>query len=103
MFASLEGKRGEGFERKKEQVEEIEDNGRRGFWGLLFLFKIQNAPYLQELKNCIDRGFWGILEGSYDFFKFNLCCYNILKIKNILRLDYNSPKNHSLTKYERFF
>jgi len=24
------------------------------------------------------------LEGLYEFFKFNLCCFNILKIKNIL-------------------
>jgi len=37
---------------------------------------------LRELKNCI---WWGL----YEFFKFNLCNYNILKIKNILIISIN--------------
>jgi len=36
LFASLEGKRGEGLEKRKEYVEEIDDIGRRGFWGVYF-------------------------------------------------------------------
>ena len=39
-----------------------------------------------ELKNCIREGFWrgDVWDGLYEFFKFNLCCYNILEIKSIL-------------------
>ena len=42
-----------------------------------------------ELKNCIGGEFWGVWEGLYECFKFNLCCYNILKIKNILIISLN--------------
>ncbi len=45
---------------------------------------IKNPPHLGELKNCNGGGFWRVMEGLYEFFKFNLCCYNILKIKSIL-------------------
>ena len=31
----------------------------------------------------------GGLEDLYEFFKFNLCCYNIFKIKNILIININ--------------
>jgi len=30
-----------------------------------------------------------VLEGLYEFFKFNLCCYNILEIKNVLIISIN--------------
>ena len=44
---------------------------------------------MEELKNCIGGGFWGVWENLYEFFKFNLCSYNILKIKNILIISIN--------------
>jgi len=70
---SLEEKRGDGFGKKrKERVEEIEDFGRGGLWGT-------------------KKFYWKrILEGLYGFFKFNLCYYNILKIKIILIININS-------------
>jgi len=57
-------------------MEEIENIGRRGFGGLIFLRNIK--PSLGEVKNCIGGGFWGVWEGLYEFFKFNICYYNIL-------------------------
>ena len=59
-----------------------------GFGGSFF-FIILNPPHLWELKNCIGGEFWRILEGLHEFFKFNLCSYNILKIKNILIISIN--------------
>ena len=44
---------------------------------------------MEELKNCIGGGFWRILEDLYEFFKFNLFSYSILKIKNILIISIN--------------
>ena len=49
-----------------------------------FLLIIKNPPHLGELKNCIGGGFWEVMEDLYEFFKSNLCCYYILKIKSIL-------------------
>jgi hypothetical protein len=47
LFASFEGK-GEGFwNKRKEQVERIED------FEIHFFFVIRNPPILEELKNCI--------------------------------------------------
>ena len=60
MFASLKGKGRKSFG-MKEQVEEIERGGE----------------------------FWGVLKDLYEFFKFNLCYYNILKIKYILIICFN--------------
>jgi hypothetical protein len=79
---SLEWRGGEGFEKK----EGISGRNRR-HWEertleVNFLFIIQNLPHLEELKNCIGGGFWEVLKGLYELFKINLCCYNILKIKN---------------------
>jgi len=65
-----------------EQMEENEYIGRGELLGLIF-FIIQNSSHLRELKNCIEGEFLGILKGIYEFFKFILCCYNILNIKNI--------------------
>jgi len=55
-------------------VEEIKENRRGGIGRLIFLHNTK--PYLfEELKNCIGGGFWGVLEGLYEFFKFNLLLY----------------------------
>jgi len=63
-------------------VEKIDDIGRRD---LIFLQNIKPSSF-GELKNWIGGGFW---KGLYEFFKFNICCYNILKIKNILIININ--------------
>jgi len=55
-------------------------------FGGSFFFIIQNFLHLRELKNCIGGG---VLEGLHQFFKFNICSYNILKIKNILIISIN--------------
>jgi len=55
----------------------------------MFFFIIHNLPYLRELKNSIGGRLWRVLEDLYEFFKINLCCYNILKIKNILIISIN--------------
>lgn len=79
--------RGRLGKKEKKKKKEWACRRNRGKWegralgGLLF-FIIQNAPHLKELTYCIGRGFWRMLEGLYEFFKFNLCCYNIFKIKN---------------------
>jgi len=52
-------------------------------WRLTFLHNIKLSS-LGGLKNCIGGVFWGGLEGLYEFFKFNMCCYIIFKIKNIV-------------------
>jgi len=43
LFASLERSRGDDLEEKKsnEQVKEIEENGRKEFWGVNFLHNIK--------------------------------------------------------------
>jgi len=59
--------------------------GGEGFGGLIFLYnaKLSSFGGTQKL-------YWrGVLEGLYEFFKFNLCCYNILKIKNIIIININ--------------
>lgn len=74
---------GEDFEEeKKEQVKEIEDVVRREFWRIIFIDNIiQNPSYLRELKNCIEGKFLEILKDFYNFFKYSICCDNILKLK----------------------
>jgi len=58
---SFEGKGGDGFGgKRKYRVDEIEDFGIGGIWGVLFFFIIQNPPNLGELKNCIGGGFWRV-------------------------------------------
>ena len=74
---------GKTWEKRNEQVEEIEKNGRGGLEGLTFLHNIKPSSF-GELKNCIGGGFWGVMEGLYEFFKFNLCCYIIFKIIKIV-------------------
>ena len=64
-------------------MKEIEENGRGGLWGLTFLDNIKLSSF-GEVKNCIEREFLGILKSLYELFKFNLCCYNTFKIKNIV-------------------
>jgi len=43
---------------------EIEENGRGEFWGVNFLFIIQNPPHLEELKNCIGVRFLRVYMNS---------------------------------------
>jgi len=67
--------------RKNEWVEEIKNIGMSA---LDAYFSSKYKILLnRELKNCIRGEFWGVWEGLYEFFKFNICCYNILKSKNI--------------------
>jgi len=48
------GREGKAWEKRNEQVEEIEENWRGGLF-----FIILNPSLLRELKNCIGGGFWG--------------------------------------------
>ena len=47
---------GKTWEKRNEQVEEIEKNGRGGLEGLTFLHNIKPSSF-GELKNCIGGGF----------------------------------------------
>ena len=88
MFASLEGKGGEGFERRKEQVKKVDDIERGMFWGFIFLHNTTNlSSFWATKKIVLEEGF--VLEGLHEFFKFNLCSYNIFKIKNTLIVSIN--------------
>ena len=49
----------------------------------LFFFKIYTLP-VWGTKNLYWRRVLGVWKDLYEFFKYNLCCYNILKIQNIL-------------------
>ena len=73
-------------------MEEIQDIGRRlknrGVGRLIFLENIKSSSF-EGLENCIGECFWRVWEGLYKFFIFNICCYNILKIKNILIININ--------------
>jgi len=57
----------------------LEGNGRRGIGGLIFLQNIKPSSF-EELKIVLEKDF----ESLYEFFKFSICCYYILKIKDIL-------------------
>jgi len=46
-----------------EQVEEIEENLKGGFWGLTFLHNTKSSSF-GELKNCIGGGFWMVYINS---------------------------------------
>jgi len=61
--------------KRKEQGERMEFWERKTLEGLIF-FMVQNLLNLGELRLCSR-----ILEGLGEFFKFNKCCYNILKLK----------------------
>ena len=63
-------------------MEEIEDIGRKGFWGFIFLNNTKLSSF-GEPKNYIGGGFLGVFEGLYEFFIINLCFYNIFKAKYI--------------------
>ena len=82
-------------------MEEIEDIGRSGFEGLIFLQNIKPSSF-EETKNL----YWmRVLRGLYEFFKFNIRCYNILKIKNILIISINLSlsKKNTLSKNVKDF
>jgi hypothetical protein len=61
-------------------MEEIEENVRGGLWGLTFLHKTKPSSFGGTKKLYWRR----VLEDLYEFFKFNICCYIIFKIKNIV-------------------
>ena len=86
FVCELEGKGGEGFGRKKckEQVEEIDDIERGKFWGFIFLHSTKSFSF-RGTQIVSER----VLGGLHEFFKFNVCSYNILKIKNILIISIN--------------
>jgi hypothetical protein len=68
----LEGK-GEGVLEKKEGASEK----KRGLWDSFFL-RDTKSSYFGGTKKLYGR----FLKGLYEFFKFNVCCYNsILKLK----------------------
>jgi len=79
LFASLEGKGDEGFRKKEGASGRNRGNWERRALDGLFFFIIQNHPHWGTQKL-----YWRVLDGLYELFKLNLCCYNILKIKNIL-------------------
>jgi len=49
------------LKKTNEQVEEIEEIGRRGLWGLVFLHNTKHSSF-GELKSCIGGEFWGVLK-----------------------------------------
>jgi len=63
-------------------VEEIEEN-RRG-WFRCVHFSYTKLSLFWGTQTLYWMRVLGVLDGLYEFFKFNLCSYNILKIKNIL-------------------
>ena len=97
MFGSLEGRGSEGFGKKEGASGRNRRHWEERALEVNFLLIIKNPPHLGELKNCIGGGFWGVMEGLYEFFKFNLCCYNILKIKSILIISISFLENDKLT------
>jgi len=50
-------------------------------FGDSFFFIIQNPNHSRELQTCIGGGFLEVSEGLHEFFKSNICSYNIFKIK----------------------
>jgi len=63
------------LEKKNEEVEEIKENRRGEFLGVNF-FIIQTSHHLGNSKIVLNKSL-------FEFFKFNLCGYNIFKIKKI--------------------
>jgi len=61
--------------------------GGEGFGGFILLKNIKSSSFEGTKKLYWRR----VLENLYELFKFNLCCYNILKIKNILIISINLP------------
>jgi len=56
-------------------VEEIKENGREGLWGLTFLHKTKSFLFgVWGTKKLYWRMVFEVLEGLYEFFKFNLWC-----------------------------
>ena len=71
------------------------------YWDLFFLI-VQNHHHLEQLKKL----YWNrVSEDLHDFFKFNLCCHNIFKIKNILTINIHLSffKKTTLSEYVIFF
>jgi len=80
--------RGRLWRKRKEQIEEIEDIEIRRLWGFIFLRNTKSSFFGEtQILNWMR-----ILDGLYECFKFNLHCYNILKIKNI-----SWPKNNNIS------
>jgi len=61
-------------------MEEIYDIERGRLWRFIFLHNTKSSSFGGTQKLYCMR----VLEDLHEFFKFNLCSYNILKIKNIL-------------------
>jgi len=60
------GREGKTWEKRNEQVEEVEENGRGG---LTFLHNTKPSSFGGTKKL-----YWrSVLEGLYEFFKFNIC------------------------------
>ncbi|AES90917.1 hypothetical protein MTR_4g101010 [Medicago truncatula] len=59
------GREGKAWEKRNEQVEEIEENEMGEFWGLTFLRNIKPSSFWGT-KNLHWRGFWGAWEGLYE-------------------------------------
>jgi len=80
--------------------------GGESFGELIFLHntKVSSFGGIQKLY---WRKIFGVLLGSYEFFKYNLCCYNVLKIKTIIMININLSFSKKLVfqkkKCERFF
>jgi len=83
----LEGNRGEDLEgnKKKGTSGRSRRHGEGIVLGGSIFFNLRNSKFV------LEEG----LGGLYTFFKFNLCCYNIFKLKNILIININL----SLSKY----
>jgi len=56
LFARLEEKRREEFEKMKAQMKEIDDIETKRLWKFIFLYNIKSL-LVEELKNCNKRRF----------------------------------------------
>jgi len=71
------------FEKKgMSKWKKMRKMGGENFGGLTFLDNIKPSSF-EGTKKLYWRRVLGGLEGLYEFFKFNLCCYIIFKIKNV--------------------
>jgi len=80
LFASLKEKGGEDLRKNEWTSGKIEEMGGKGFRGLTFLHNTKLFSFDGTKKLYWRR----VLESLYEFFKFNLYCYDIFKIKNIV-------------------
>ena len=74
-------------------MEEIDDIQRGRLWRIIFLHNAKSSSFGGTQKLYWRR----VLGGLHEFFKFYLCSYNILRIKNILIISVNLSFSKKIT------